>query len=98
MSMEVEWRDRAIHEAQDAYDWYEAQSMGTGERFIAELDEHINFIQRRPKGYPKWRSDYRKVTLIFFPYKVIYRVDGERVIIFSVFHNKRDPKHWGRVR
>ena len=94
----VEWRDRAVHEAQDAYDWYEAQSKGIGERFIAELDEHIAFVQLRPKGYPLWRSRYRKVTMILFPYKLIYRVDGERIIIFSVFHNKRDPKHWGRVR
>ena len=98
MSVKVEWRDRAIHEAQEAHDWYEARSKGTGERFIAELDEHINFVQGRPNGYPKWRAQYRKVTMIIFPYKVIYRVEGDRVIIFSVFHNKRDPKHWGRVR
>lgn len=98
MSMQVEWRNRAIHEAQEAYDWYEARSGGTGERFLAELDEHINFLQQRPKGYPLWRAHYRKVTMILFPYKVIYCVDGERIIILSVFHNKRDPKHWGRVR
>lgn len=98
MSVTVEWRDRAIREAQDAYDWYEAQSNGTGERFIAELDEHIAFIQRRPNGYPRWRSHYHKVTMVIFPYKVIYRVDGDRVIVFSIFHNKRDPKHWGRLR
>lgn len=98
MSMQVEWRHRAIHEAQDAYDWYEARSEGTGERFLAELDEHIDFILKRPNGYPKWRSSYRKVTMILFPYKVIYHIDGERIIVFSVFHNKRDPEHWGRVR
>ncbi|HRO40099.1 MAG TPA: type II toxin-antitoxin system RelE/ParE family toxin [Flavobacteriales bacterium] len=96
MSMEVEWRDRAIHETQDAYDWYEARSKGTGERFIAELDEHIAFMQKRPKGYPLWRYRFRKVTMLVFPYKIIYRVEGERIIIFSVFHNKRDPQRWGR--
>ena len=98
MSVIVEWRDRAIHETQDAHDWYETQSKGTGERFIAELDEHIAFIQRRPTGYAKWRSHYRKVTMILFPYKVIYRVEGERVIIFSVFHSSRNPSRWGRLR
>jgi plasmid stabilization system protein ParE len=56
MSVKVEWRDRAIHEAQEAYDWYERRSKGTGERFIAELDEHINVIRARPSGYPKWRA------------------------------------------
>jgi plasmid stabilization system protein ParE len=33
--------------------------------------------------------------MIIFPYKVIYRLEGERVIIISVFHNKRDPQQWG---
>jgi hypothetical protein len=46
MSVDVRWRDRAIHEAQEAYDWYESRSKGTGERLIAELDEHIDFLMK----------------------------------------------------
>ncbi len=30
MSAKVRWRYRAIHEAQDAYDWYEAKTHGLG--------------------------------------------------------------------
>ena len=95
MSAKVRWRDRAIHEAQEAYDWYEARSKDSGERLIAELDEHIDLLLKHPTGYPKWRSSYRKVTLKDFPFQVIYRFEKGTVTIFSIFHGKRDPKHWG---
>ena len=98
MRAKVRWRDRAIHEAQEAYDWFEAQSKGSGERLITELDEHIDFLLKHPNGYPKWRSSYRKVTLKHFPYQVVYRTEKETVTIFSIFHGKRDPKGWGRKR
>lgn len=98
MSAKVRWRYRAIHEAQEAYDWYEAQSKGTGERLIAELDEHIAFLLKHPTGYPKWRSIFRKVTLKHFPYQVIYRFEKDTITVFSIFHGNRNPSQWGRLR
>lgn len=73
----MRWRDRAIHEAQEAYDWDEAQTKGRGEQLIAELDEHIAFLLKHPNGYPKWRSSYRKVTLKHFPYQVVTGLRSE---------------------
>ncbi|MBP8823846.1 MAG: type II toxin-antitoxin system RelE/ParE family toxin [Flavobacteriales bacterium] len=96
MSVIVVWRDRAIHEAQDAFDWYEAKSQGLGERLLAELDVHVDALVQRPTGYPKWRGMYMKINLQRFPYIVVFRVLKNTVIIFSVFHNKRDPHRWGR--
>lgn len=98
MSLTLLWRDRAIHEAQDAYDWYEARSQGLGESLLLELDSHVISLVQRPTGYPKWRGPYKKLNLQRFPYIVVFRVVKSTVIIFSVFHNKRDPKHWGRIR
>jgi plasmid stabilization system protein ParE len=98
MSVTVLWRDRAIHEAQEAFDWYEARSHGLGENLLAELDAHVGALVDRPTGYPKWRGPYKKVNLQRFPYIVVFRVVKDTVIIFSVFHSKRDPRNWGRVR
>jgi toxin ParE1/3/4 len=98
MSVTVLWRDRAIHEAQDAYDRYEAKTQGLGEGLLHELDAHVDSLVDRPNGYPKWRGPYKKINLERLPYLIIFRVVKTTVIIFSVFHNKRDPKHWGRVR
>ena len=63
MSASVVWRGEAIRDVQEAYDWYEAQTKGTGERLLTEIDEFIAFIAKRPEATAKWRSRYRKVSL-----------------------------------
>ena len=98
LSVSLIWRGEAIRDVQEAYNWYEARSKGTGEQLLAELEEYVDFVLDRPTGNPKWRSRYRKITLKKFPYQVIYRVEKETIVIYSVFHNKRNPSRWGRPR
>lgn len=98
MNAHVVWPGEAIRDVQDAYDWYEAGTKGAGERLLAEIDEYVAFIARNPEGPAKWRSRYRKMTLRHFPYQLVYRYERGSVIIYSVFHSKRDPKRWGRRR
>jgi plasmid stabilization system protein ParE len=98
MSTKLIWRGEAVRDVQEAYDWYEARSKGTGERLLAELDEFVAFILEHPDGLPKWRSRYRKVTLKTFPYQVVYRFEKSTIIIHSVFHSSRNPSRWGRRR
>lgn len=98
MSATVVWRGEAIRDVQEAFDWYEAQSKGTGERLLTEIDEFVAFIIQRPEGPAKWRSRYRKVTLKRFPYQLVYRSERGAIIIYSVFHSSRNPSRWGRLR
>ena len=98
MSRKLEWRDRAIHEAQDAFDWYAAQGPGTGERLITEIDAHLVDLLARAQGYPKWRGPFKKMNLKRFPYVIVFRVMKDAVIIYSVFHSKRNPSRWGERR
>jgi len=98
MSTSLIWRGEAIRDVQEAYNWYEAESKGTGERLLAELDEFVAFILEHPGGLPKWRSRYRKMTLKKFPYQVIYQYEKDTVVIHSVFHSSRNPSRWGRPR
>ncbi len=98
MSATVVWRGEAIRDVQEAFDWYEGQSKGTGERLLTEIDEFVAFITQRPEGPANWRSRYRKVTLKRFPYQVVYRFERGAIIIYSVFHSSRNPSRWGRPR
>ncbi|MBK9275537.1 MAG: type II toxin-antitoxin system RelE/ParE family toxin [Flavobacteriales bacterium] len=98
MSLKLEWRDRAIHEAQDAFDWYEAQAPGTGERLITEIDAHVVDLLAHAQGYPMWRGPFKKINLKRFPYVIVFRIMKDAVIIYSVFHSKRNPSRWGERR
>jgi plasmid stabilization system protein ParE len=98
MSFRLEVRDRASNEFIEGYLWYENQRDGLGEEFHDEVQEHFDFLRERPEGFAKWRGPYKKINLKRFPYVIVFRVAKDTVVVFSVFHNKRDPKHWGRVR
>jgi len=98
MSFRLEVRDRASVEFIEAYLWYEQQRDGLGEEFHDEVQEHFEFLRQRPEGFAKWRGSYQKINLERFPFLIIFGVVKNTVVVFSVFHNKRDPKHWGRVR
>lgn len=98
MSAKLIWRGKAIRDVQEAFDWYEGQSEGTGDRLLAELDEYVAFILDNAGSSAQWRSRYRKVTFKRFPDQMIYRFEKNTVIIYSVFHAKCDPKRWGQQR
>ncbi|MBS1769726.1 MAG: type II toxin-antitoxin system RelE/ParE family toxin [Acidobacteria bacterium] len=98
MSFLLEVRDRASVEFIEGYLWYEQQRVGLGEAFHDEVQEHFEFLRQRPDGFTKWRGPYKKINLKRFPYLIVFRVVKSTVVIFSVFHNKRDPKLWGRLR
>ncbi|MBV6403395.1 MAG: hypothetical protein GFGODING_00133 [Flavobacteriales bacterium] len=98
MSFRLEIRDRASDEFIESYLWYEQQRNGLGEEFHDEVEEHFAFLRERPEGFAKWRGPYKKINLKRFPYIIVFRVVKDAVVVFSVFHTRRDPKRWGRRR
>lgn len=98
MRLGLEVRDRATKEFIEGYLWYENQRDGLGEEFHDEVQEHFDFLCEHGKGMAKWRGPYKRITLKRFPYIIIYRVVRDTVVVFSVFHAKRDPKRWGHHR
>lgn len=95
MKVAAQWRDRAIHEAQDAFDWYEAKSLGLGERFLGELDAHVDTLVQHPKGYSKWRGPYKRINLHRFPYILVFRLAKNTVIIFQRLPQQAEPGGMG---
>jgi len=98
MSFRLEIRDRASDEFIESYLWYEQQRSGLGEEFHDEVEEHFAFLREHPEGFAKWRGPYKKINLKRFPYIIVFRVVKDAVVVFSVFHTRRDPKRWGRRR
>lgn len=98
MSFRLEVRDHANSEFIEGYLWYENQRDGLGEEFHDEVQAQFEFLRQRPSGFSKWRGPYKKVNLRRFPYVIVFRVVKSTVIVFSVFHSKRNPSRWGRTR
>lgn len=69
-----------------------------GARFLSVVEHKVRQIERdRQTGYP---SEFETRTLLVgrFPYKIVFREFGHRLVILAVAHQSRAPEYWhGRV-
>lgn len=78
--------------AKDAYEWYEAQKKGLGEEFLQELETFYLKLQSHPEYFHKIKKNFRQIALNRFPYVIVYELIKSEVVVFAVFHTKRNPK------
>ena len=75
----------------DAFSWYEDKRKGLGYDFLLQVDAGLRFIERNPKIFPDEYKETRKHLIKRFPYKIIYLVEKEKIIVLAVIHGKRSP-------
>lgn len=81
----------AQREIQEAFDWYEAQSSGLGERLLRSIDDSFEIIADFPESFPIRRKNYHECRVRDFPYLIIYRFVRRQIIVHQLFHGKRRP-------
>jgi plasmid stabilization system protein ParE len=84
-------RPEAEDDLKDAFSWYEDKRTGLGYDFLLQVDAGINFIVRNPEIYPIEYKSTRKHLIKRFPFKIIYLVEDEKIIVLAVIHGKRRP-------
>jgi plasmid stabilization system protein ParE len=93
----VELLQTAIADLEDAYDWYEQQSEGLGDRFIKELEDQLETISKNPNLFAiQFSGKYRFALLKHFPFRVVYHIleQEKYVYVTAIFHTSRNPKRF----
>ncbi|MBI4287321.1 MAG: type II toxin-antitoxin system RelE/ParE family toxin [Chloroflexi bacterium] len=98
MIHEVIVRSEAEDDLKEAFSWYEDKRKGLGFEFLMQVDAGISFIDRNPETRPIEYEGTRKHLIKRFPYKIIYLVEDEKVIILAVIHGKRQDVATADVR
>ena len=100
MAYRLKFSSRAVREVGEAYDWYEAQSVGLGAEFEAAFELQLRRLEQAPLLYAEILPGVRRTLLPRFPYGVFYVVRGDLVHMLAVVHNSRSPERWpgGRTR
>jgi toxin ParE1/3/4 len=76
-----------------AYDWYDKINKELSERFINELKESEEIILAIPTANARLlNSSFRRFILPKFPYKVIYRIRENSIIVVALVHTARSNK------
>jgi toxin ParE1/3/4 len=84
----------AEHELYDAALYYERESPGLGDRFLDEIERHIDAIAKNPDSGKKVRGQVRRRILRKFPYGILYSVTSTGIRILAIMNLKRRPAYW----
>jgi plasmid stabilization system protein ParE len=97
VSLRVEYHELVDLDLSTAWNWYEDQEEGLGDRFLGAIHATVIQLSRWPNaGRPVLRDDKdeiieRKVPAHDFPYAVRYRILGDRLVVMAVLHQRRHP-------
>ena len=98
MAYRLKFSTRALREIGEAQEWYELQSPGLGEEFIAAMELQLKRLEQAPLLYAEVIPRVRRALLPRFPYGLFYAVRGDLVNILAVLHDARKPSRWPKSR
>lgn len=82
----------AEKEYSSAYNYYEEQLSGLGDKFETETDSLMDKLKLNPYLFQRKYKHYREAVYKKFPYYIVYEIIDNSVIIQSFFHALRNPK------
>ncbi|MFZ5517823.1 MAG: type II toxin-antitoxin system RelE/ParE family toxin [Candidatus Zhuqueibacterota bacterium] len=92
--MNIKISEFAQKELEDAIFFYELQQSGLGNKFKIEVRSSIQRIVKHPNAWPIESGEVRKCYLYKFPYKILYSIQENNVIVLAIAHQHRKPGYW----
>lgn len=92
---EVLWSEVAVQDLERIVDFIEREALMAAQRIfdeVAERSRNLETLPFRGRVVPELAryevTTYRE--LIIPPYRLMYRIDGNRVLVVAVFDSRRD--------
>ena len=76
--------------------YYNEREPGLGRRFVAAVEEAAARALAFPSAGSPFASNTRRMFVKGFPFALIYRTEGDGIVVFAVAHHKRRPYYWRR--
>jgi plasmid stabilization system protein ParE len=92
--MLVSFHDLATFELNEAAEYYESESAGLGQAFIAAVERCTDDIVRNPEAGLVIHGSIHRRLVRRFPYALLYRVKPTEIQILAVMNLKRRPAYW----
>jgi plasmid stabilization system protein ParE len=98
MAFRLKFSARALREIGEAREWYELQSPGLGDEFLAAMELQLKRLEQAPLLYAEIIPRVRRALLPRFPFGLFYAVRGDLVHVLAVLHDARNPGRWPKAR
>ena len=76
--------------------YYNDKEPGLGLRFVAAVEEATARALAFPQAGSPSASNTHRVFVRGFPFALVYRSEGDDIVVFAVAHHKRRPFYWRR--
>jgi plasmid stabilization system protein ParE len=96
MEYKVEFFHGAETDLTDITNWYAQFNAELVDDFLNRLDAALETIRANPLRFQKIYKNYRKLNLSRFPYKLIYRIEDQTIVVIAISNHKRDQGYWKR--
>jgi plasmid stabilization system protein ParE len=80
----------------ESFDWYAERSVLAAERFELAVDDALRRIAANPEKFAFVTTLHQACRVERFPFRVIYQVEPERIVVVAIAHAKRRPNYWKR--
>ena len=92
--MRVIFTELALAELNEARDYLEAEFEGLGTAFKSDVARAKNLISRHPFAGSSETAEVRRCLLHKFPYKLLYSIESDHILVIAVAHHHRRPNYW----
>jgi plasmid stabilization system protein ParE len=82
--------DDAKNDIQKAYDYLELCRTDSGDKLMEKIEDVLSVVVENPEIYSIKYNQTRQVRVKPFQYLVLYKLYGNSVLFFQLFHEKQD--------
>ena len=90
----IDYLPDARRDFDESSDWYAARSTRTAQRFVAAVDAALTNLAADPMRFASPDGVHHECPVQKFPFRIVYRLVDDRVVIVAVAHAKRRPGYW----
>ena len=90
----VDYLPGARRDFDASFDWYLERSAEAAARFANAVDAALTAVAADPERFAVVDQLHRQCPVRRFPFRIVYRVVENRVLVVAVAHAKRRPGYW----
>jgi plasmid stabilization system protein ParE len=96
--MQIRFLEIARMELDAAIEYYNYETPGLGEKFLAEVLNALDRIGEFPEAWHPCSKRTRRCQTRRFPYGIIYQTRKEGILVIAIANLHRKPDYWkGRI-
>jgi plasmid stabilization system protein ParE len=80
----------------ESLEWYSERSKRTAQRFANAIDVALVRISEQADMCSFVDTLHRQCSVKRFPFRIIFRLQHDKILIVAIAHAKRNPNYWLR--